>query len=89
MSFWNSIQLVCLINIFFPFYYRNIRTAFRDTLTREGIYMVDPLSDKTNLKKSMQPVKLLSVEGLKKALRSFIQLPFIKQALFFVSLTLS
>ena len=51
---------------------RNIRTAFRDPLRLEGIYMVDPLADKTNLKKPMQPVKLLSVEGLKKALRFFI-----------------
>lgn len=31
--------------------------------------MVDPLADRTNFKKTMQPVKLLSVEGLKKALR--------------------
>ncbi|PON89989.1 Zinc finger, Mcm10/DnaG-type [Trema orientale] len=46
----------------------NIRTAFRDPLRSEGIYMVDPLADKTKLKKPTQPVKLLSVEGLKKAL---------------------
>ncbi|XP_059651159.1 uncharacterized protein LOC132298832 [Cornus florida] len=46
----------------------NLRTAFRDPLKSEGIYCVDPLADRTNLKKSMQPVKLLSVEGLKKAL---------------------
>ncbi|XP_027357091.1 protein MCM10 homolog [Abrus precatorius] len=47
----------------------NLRTAFRprDYLKSEGIYLVDPLTDKTNLKKS-QPVKLLSVDGLKKAL---------------------
>lgn len=31
--------------------------------------MVDPLAGKVNLKKSAAPVKLLSVEGLKKALR--------------------
>ncbi|XP_042479385.1 protein MCM10 homolog isoform X2 [Macadamia integrifolia] len=47
----------------------NLRTAFRDPLNAEGIYLVDPLGDKTNVKKSKQPVKLLSVEGLKKALR--------------------
>ncbi|XP_062081787.1 uncharacterized protein LOC133788344 [Humulus lupulus] len=46
----------------------NIRTAFRDPLRSEGVYMVDPLADKTNLRKSKQPMKLLSVEGLKKAL---------------------
>lgn len=34
--------------------------------------MVDPLSDKTNTCKRKQPVKLLSVEGLKKALRFVI-----------------
>jgi hypothetical protein len=34
--------------------------------------MVDPLADRTNFKKSTQPVKLLSVEGLKKALRFVI-----------------
>uniref|UniRef100_A0A2N9ISX9 MCM10 OB-fold domain-containing protein n=1 Tax=Fagus sylvatica TaxID=28930 RepID=A0A2N9ISX9_FAGSY len=48
---------------------RNLRTAFRGSLKSEGIYMVDPLADRTNFKKSAQPVKLLSVEGLKKALR--------------------
>lgn len=31
--------------------------------------MVDPLADRTNLKKRKQPMKLLTVEGLKKALR--------------------
>ncbi|KAJ4966162.1 hypothetical protein NE237_018011 [Protea cynaroides] len=46
----------------------NLRTAFRDPLKSEGIYLVDPLDNKTNLKKSMQPVKLLSVERLKEAL---------------------
>ncbi|GMY05448.1 protein MCM10 homolog [Fagus crenata] len=46
----------------------NLRTAFRGSLKSEGIYMVDPLADRTNFKKSTQPVKLLSVEGLKKAL---------------------
>ncbi|XP_030450116.2 uncharacterized protein LOC115672447 [Syzygium oleosum] len=46
----------------------NIRTAFRNHLNAEGIYVVDRLSDRTNVKKATQPVKLLSVEGLKKAL---------------------
>ncbi|KAK4562263.1 hypothetical protein RGQ29_004936 [Quercus rubra] len=46
----------------------NLRTAFREPLKPEGIYMVDPLADRTNFKKSMKPVKLMSVEGLKKAL---------------------
>ncbi|KAL2654357.1 hypothetical protein AAZV13_04G003400 [Glycine max] len=47
----------------------NLRTAFRPMgyLKSEGIYLVDPLADKTNLKKS-QPVKLLSVDGIRKAL---------------------
>lgn len=50
--------------------YRNLRTAYRprDYLQSEGIYLVDPLAEKTNLKKS-QPLKLLSVDALKKALR--------------------
>lgn len=49
---------------------RNLRTAFRprDYLKSEGIYLVDPLANKTNLKKS-KPVKLLSVDGIRKALR--------------------
>ncbi|XP_030523328.1 protein MCM10 homolog isoform X2 [Rhodamnia argentea] len=46
----------------------NIRTAFRNHLQAEGIYVVDRLSDRTNVKKATQPVKLLSVEGLKRAL---------------------
>lgn len=49
--------------------FRNLKTAFRDPLTSEGVYLVDPLADKTNVKRPMQPVKLLSVDGLKKALR--------------------
>ncbi|XP_017970260.1 PREDICTED: protein MCM10 homolog isoform X1 [Theobroma cacao] len=48
----------------------NLRTAFRNPLRSEGIYMVDPLTDRTNLKKPTQPVKILSVDGLKKALRN-------------------
>lgn len=31
--------------------------------------MVDPLSDSTNMKKASKPVKLLSVDALKRALR--------------------
>ncbi|PIN19159.1 hypothetical protein CDL12_08158 [Handroanthus impetiginosus] len=46
----------------------NLRTGFRDYLKSEGIYVVRPLGDRTNLTKSTRPVKLLSVEGLKKAL---------------------
>lgn len=47
----------------------NLRTAFRprDYLKSEGIHLVDPLVDKTNFKKS-QSVKLMSVDGLRKAL---------------------
>ena len=39
--------------------------------------MVDPLADRTNLNKRKQPVKLLSVEGLKKALRFVIGIIFL------------
>uniref|UniRef100_A0A6N2L4A8 Uncharacterized protein n=1 Tax=Salix viminalis TaxID=40686 RepID=A0A6N2L4A8_SALVM len=46
----------------------NLKTAFRDPLKSRGIYLVDPLGDKTNLKNPAQPVKLLSVEALKRAL---------------------
>ncbi|XP_058190299.1 uncharacterized protein LOC131307683 isoform X2 [Rhododendron vialii] len=46
----------------------NLRFAIRDPRKSDGIYLVDPLADRTNLKKSKQPAKLLSVEGLKKAL---------------------
>ncbi|XP_058780915.1 uncharacterized protein LOC131655023 [Vicia villosa] len=47
----------------------NLRSAFRprDYLKSEGIYLVDPLADKTNSKKS-KPVKLLSVDSLRRAL---------------------
>ncbi|ONK64500.1 uncharacterized protein A4U43_C07F26720 [Asparagus officinalis] len=34
----------------------------------EGIYMVDPLANRSNKRNSAQPVKMLSVDGLKKAL---------------------
>ncbi|OVA19594.1 zinc finger protein [Macleaya cordata] len=46
----------------------NLKTAFRNPLHAEGIYLVDPLTDAKNLRKAMQPVKVLSVDGLKKAL---------------------
>ncbi|KAK3003015.1 hypothetical protein RJ639_020072 [Escallonia herrerae] len=51
------------------FYLRNLRTAFQDPLKSRGIYVVDPLVDRTNLTKPMQPKKVLSVEGLRRALR--------------------
>ncbi|XP_075508018.1 uncharacterized protein LOC142544876 [Primulina tabacum] len=46
----------------------NLKTAFRDRLQSEGIYVVNPKSDRPTFTKSAQPVKLLSVEGLRKAL---------------------
>ncbi|XP_048447667.1 uncharacterized protein LOC125480681 [Pyrus x bretschneideri] len=46
----------------------NLRTAFRSPSNSEGIYLVDPLSNISNSGKTKQPLKLLSVEGLKKAL---------------------
>ncbi|XP_011088602.1 protein MCM10 homolog [Sesamum indicum] len=46
----------------------NLRTGFRDYLKSEGIYVVKPTDDRTNITKSNRPVKVLSVEGLKKAL---------------------
>ncbi|XP_023512916.1 protein MCM10 homolog [Cucurbita pepo subsp. pepo] len=47
----------------------NLRTAFRDHhLKAEGVYMVNPLVGKVNSKHRAPPAKLLSVEGLKKAL---------------------
>ncbi|KAL1186577.1 hypothetical protein V6Z11_A01G187300 [Gossypium hirsutum] len=48
----------------------NLRRAFRNPPRSEGIYMVDPLSDRTNTKKASKPVKLLSVDALKQALRN-------------------
>ncbi|CAN0846123.1 Protein MCM10 homolog [Linum grandiflorum] len=47
---------------------RNLSTAYRTPSNSRGIYMVDPLADKKNFKKSVQPIKLLTVEGLRKAL---------------------
>ncbi|KAL6957923.1 hypothetical protein U1Q18_044472 [Sarracenia purpurea var. burkii] len=54
---------------------KNLRTAFRGPLKSEGVYVVDPLVDRTNLRKSKQPTKVLSVEGLKKALRFVLVIP--------------
>lgn len=46
----------------------NLRTAFRGPYKPEGVYLVDPLADKTNFSKTRQSLKLLSMDGLKKAL---------------------
>ncbi|KAM0945531.1 hypothetical protein DsansV1_C10g0103701 [Dioscorea sansibarensis] len=51
----------------------NLQRTFK--LQSEGIYMVDPQGSKSSLRKSAQRVKVLSVDGLKKALRSAIQSP--------------
>ncbi|KFK37066.1 hypothetical protein AALP_AA4G208400 [Arabis alpina] len=45
----------------------NLRTAFRDRRS-QGIYTVEPPADRTGNKKANQPVRVLSVEGLRKAL---------------------
>lgn len=45
----------------------NLKTAFRDHLKSEGIYVVEPLADKV-ASKSKAPLKLLSVDALKVAL---------------------
>lgn len=46
---------------------RNLRTAFRSR--SEGIYMVDPQKDRSNAKHG-KAVKVMSVDGLKRVLRS-------------------
>ncbi|KAL5706447.1 hypothetical protein ACHQM5_024613 [Ranunculus cassubicifolius] len=47
----------------------NLKTAFRDSHRPEGIYMFEPRADRSNnVGKQKQPIKLLSVDGLKKAL---------------------
>ncbi|CAI0557696.1 unnamed protein product, partial [Linum tenue] len=48
---------------------RNLSTAFRTPFNSRGIYIADPLADLKNIKKPAQPVKLMSIEGLRKALR--------------------
>ncbi|KAG7567112.1 Zinc finger Mcm10/DnaG-type [Arabidopsis thaliana x Arabidopsis arenosa] len=45
----------------------NLRTAFRDPKS-QGIYTVEPPADRSGNKKANQPVRVLSVEGLRKAL---------------------
>ncbi|CAH8262941.1 unnamed protein product [Arabidopsis lyrata] len=45
----------------------NLRTAFRDPKS-QGIYTVEPPADRSGNKKATQPVRVLSVEGLRKAL---------------------
>ncbi|KAJ0232426.1 Minichromosome maintenance 10 [Hirschfeldia incana] len=45
----------------------NLRTSFRDLKSR-GIYTVEPPVDRSGNKKANQPVRVLSVEGLRKAL---------------------
>ncbi|CAN8314543.1 unnamed protein product [Cochlearia groenlandica] len=45
----------------------NLRTAFRDQRS-QGIYTVEPPSGKSGNKRDNQPVRVLSVEGLRKAL---------------------
>lgn len=65
LSYTRSYSLFVLISG-----HRNLRTVFRDYHHKpEGVYMVDPLAGKVTSKKPAQPVKLLSVEGLKRALR--------------------
>ncbi|KAF3549627.1 hypothetical protein DY000_02002824 [Brassica cretica] len=46
----------------------NLRTSFRDPKS-QGIYTVEPPVDRSGNKKATQPVRVLSVEGLRKALR--------------------
>nr|XP_018679980.1 PREDICTED: protein MCM10 homolog isoform X2 [Musa acuminata subsp. malaccensis] len=44
----------------------NLQTAFKREA--EGIYMVDPLAERSNSRKPLQPVKVMSIDGLRKAL---------------------
>ncbi|KAL3621382.1 hypothetical protein CASFOL_036294 [Castilleja foliolosa] len=46
----------------------NFNIGFKNYLKSEGIYVVKPTDDRMNSKKSNRPMKLLSVEELKKAL---------------------
>ncbi|GLT42925.1 hypothetical protein SLA2020_169020 [Shorea laevis] len=48
----------------------NLRMAFRDHQQPEGIYVVKPLAERTNSISATKPVKVMSVEGLKQALRN-------------------
>lgn len=54
--------------LFFLTCFRNLRTSFRDPKS-QGIYTVEPPVDRSGNKKANQPVRVLSVEGLRKALR--------------------
>ena len=42
---------------------------FASKLRSEGIYMVNPSSERPNPRKPSQPVKVMSIDGLKRALR--------------------
>ncbi|XP_018679980.2 uncharacterized protein LOC103980630 isoform X2 [Musa acuminata AAA Group] len=44
----------------------NLQTAFKREA--KGIYMVDPLAERSNSRKPLQPVKVMSIDGLRKAL---------------------
>ncbi|KAK9677550.1 hypothetical protein RND81_11G151200 [Saponaria officinalis] len=46
----------------------NLKTAFRNPHQPEGIYMVDRMADRANNMKGKKSTKVLSVDGLKKAL---------------------
>lgn len=65
---WSYLEWeICMILGIF-LYFRNLRTAFRDPKS-QGIYTVEPPADRSGNKKATQPVRVLSVEGLRKALR--------------------
>jgi len=63
---YHELEIFMILGMFF--YFRNLRTAFRD-LKSQGIYTVEPPADRSGNKKTTQPVRVLSVEGLRKALR--------------------
>ncbi|KAL7156431.1 hypothetical protein ABFS83_02G008400 [Erythranthe nasuta] len=48
----------------------NLKTGVRNYLKSEGIYVVKPTDNGAHLTKSTKPVKLMSVEGLKNALKN-------------------
>lgn len=51
--------------------YTNLSRNFKfaSKLRSEGIYMVNPSSERSNPRNSFQPVKVMSIDGLKRALR--------------------
>ncbi|PRQ32610.1 hypothetical protein RchiOBHm_Chr5g0048301 [Rosa chinensis] len=51
---------------------KNLRTGFQNPYQPKGVFMVDPLANRTNSNKSKQPVKLFYVEGIKKALKLYV-----------------